>query len=276
MKDISKCKSYSEIGRILGYNYYNKHVKQKVIDYCNANQINLTDLLNNNNIEEKHFCLFCGKELNKQNKKFCNSSCAASFNNKGRKHTKETKEKICLALKNVKKNIYKNNSIKERECVVCGKKFIIGRTNNGKLSKKSTCSSECNKILRSNIQKKVVNELIKNGKHKGWTTRNIISYPEKFWIEVLKNNGIIYTHNYHFGKYFLDFYIEINNRQIDLEIDGKQHNFSDRIIKDKERDEFVLSNNIEVYRVPWNSINTENGRIKMKEKIDNFLKFINQ
>lgn len=276
MKDISKCKSYSEIGRVLGYNYYNKYVKQKVIDYCNDNQINLTDLLNNNNVEEKKFCLFCGKELNTKNKKFCNSSCAASFNNKGRKHTKETKEKICLALKNVKKTIYKKNSIKEVECVVCGKKFIIGRTNNGRLSKKTTCSSECNKILRSNIQKKVVNELIKNGKHKGWASRNIISYPEKFWIEVLKNNSITYKHNYHFGKYFLDFYIEINNRKIDLEIDGKQHNYSDRIIKDKERDEFVSSNCIEIYRVSWNSINTEKGKIEMKEKIDNFLKFINQ
>lgn len=273
MKDISKCKSYSEIGRVLGYDYYNKHVKQKVIDYCNDNQINLTDLLNNNNIKEKRFCLFCGKELTEKNKKFCDSSCAASFNNKGRKHTKKTKEKISLTLKN---NIYNNTSIEYRECVVCGKKFILGRTNTGRLSKKSTCSSECNKILRSNIQKKVVNELIKNGKHKGWTSRNIISYPEKFWIEVLKNNNITYKHNYYFGKYFLDFYIEINNRKIDLEIDGKQHNYSDRIIKDKERDEFVSSNCIEIYRVSWNSINTEKGKIEMKEKIDNFLKFINQ
>ena len=107
MKDISKCKSYSEIGRILGYNYYNKHVKQKVIDYCNDNQINLTDLLNNNNIKEKRFCLFCGKELTEKNKKFCNSSCAAYFNNKVRKHTKKTKEKITLTLKN---NIYNNKN----------------------------------------------------------------------------------------------------------------------------------------------------------------------
>ena len=94
--------------------------------------------------------------------------------------------------------------------------------------------------------------------------------------DVLKNNGITYTHNYHFNKYFLDFYIEINNRKIDLEIDGKQHNYPDRIVKDKERDEFVLSNNIEVYRISWNSINTKKGKIIMKEKIDNFLKFIKQ
>jgi very-short-patch-repair endonuclease len=275
MKDISKCKSYSEIGRILGYNYYNKHVKQKVIDYCNVNQINLTDLLNNNNIEEKNFCLFCGKELNKQNKKFCNSSCAASFNNKGRKHTKETKEKICLALKKVKKNTYENNSIKEGTCVVCGKKFIIGRTKTGRKSKATTCSSECKKILKSNKQKQIITDLINNGKHKSWTSRNIVSYPEKFWMEVLKNNDILYLHNYHFDKYFLDFFIEINNRKIDLEIDGKQHTYSDRIIKDKERDNFILSNNIEVYRIPWNSINTEKGKIEMKEKIDEFLKFIN-
>ena len=75
---------------------------------------------------------------------------------------------------------------------------------------------------------------------------------------------------------FLDFFIEKNGVKIDLEIDGKQHNYSDRIIKDKERDEFVSSNCIEIYRVSWNSINTEKGKIEMKEKIDDFLKFIYQ
>lgn len=49
-----------------------------------------------------HFCLYCGKELDLTNRdkrsKFCNSSCAAKYNNSKRKHSEETKQKISKAL----------------------------------------------------------------------------------------------------------------------------------------------------------------------------------
>lgn len=93
-------------------------------------------------------------------------------------------------------------------------------------------------------------------------------------MNVLNDNNIEYKHNFPLDKYFLDFYIEINGRIIDLEIDGKQHKYEDRQQSDKLRDEFVKNQNIEVYRIEWNSINTENGKIMMKQKIDNFLNFI--
>ena len=64
----------------------------------------------------------------------------------------------------------------------------------------------------------------------------------------LKNNNIDFIPNkplkHGNSNYFLDFYIEINNRKIDLEIDGKQHKYEDRIESDKVRDEFILNNNI--------------------------------
>lgn len=50
----------------------------------------------------KKFCLYCGKELDLTNRdkrsKFCNSSCAAKYNNSKRKHSEETKKKISKAL----------------------------------------------------------------------------------------------------------------------------------------------------------------------------------
>lgn len=92
----------------------------------------------------------------------------------------------------------------------------------------------------------------------------------------MENNNIQYKFNYHFDKYFLDFYIEINNRKIDLEIDGKQHKYKDRLESDKIRDEFIKYNNIEVYRIDWNEINSEDGKRLMKEKIDNFINFLNR
>lgn len=43
-------------------------------------------------------CLNCGNEIAK-NKKFCNSSCSATFNNKQRKLSDETKKKISSTMK---------------------------------------------------------------------------------------------------------------------------------------------------------------------------------
>ena len=38
-------------------------------------------------------------------------------------------------------------------------------------------------------------EKVKNGTHKGWQSRNITSYPEKFFISVLKNNNLFDYNN---------------------------------------------------------------------------------
>ena len=53
-------------------------------------------------------------------------------------------------------------------------------------------------------------------------------------MDVLDNNSIKYEHNKPIRKsdginnYFLDFYIEVGDVKIDLEIDGKQHKYTDR------------------------------------------------
>lgn len=95
-------------------------------------------------------------------------------------------------------------------------------------------------------------------------------------MDVLDNNHIeykreVYINQYH---YFLDFVISINDRIIDLEIDGKQHLTTDAKLHDAIRDERVVNLGYEVYRVLWNEVNTQTGKEKMKEKIDNFIKFI--
>jgi len=123
--------------------------------------------------------------------------------------------------------------------------------------------------------------LIKNGRHKGWIKRNKLSYPEKFFIDILNNNNIKYITNYSISKkdlglnepysYFLDFYIEDKN--IDLEIDGAQHN--KRKEHDKFRDKYLSDAGYNIYRIQWKSINTENGKKYIKNEIDKFLEFYN-
>ena len=80
--------------------------------------------------KKKHYCLYCGKELKRGQKKFCSSSCAAKNNNKGRKHSDETKEKIARALS-------KTGEIQKKEkfCLYCGKELKNGQS--------KFCSSKC-------------------------------------------------------------------------------------------------------------------------------------
>lgn len=253
-------------------------------------------------------CKKCGKEYslflteNSFNKsrytKFCSRSCANS-----RIRTDEIKEKIT---KGVLKYYYKDgnkctrqqliNAIKKYQnqeisfndikkhfpdaikiCSICGKEFVRDIQKCGKrVSNSKTCSQKCHKQLKIINGYKAHEIALKNGTFKPWQSRKIISYPEKFWMTVLKNNNIDYIHNYHFeNKYFLDFYIIKGNIKIDLGIDGKQHKYLDRIKQDKIRDIFVKDKNVKVYRIPWNEINTKNGKEKMKNKIDQFMQFYN-
>lgn len=331
--EILKCKSYAEIGRLLGYNYYNSRVKKIITNYCEENGLNAEEIILNNK-KKPNICLFCGKELKGKRKflkKFCDSSCAAKYNNIGRVHSEESKEKVSKTLKEKYKNgilvnpnlgkIFKKTSsfedktrkyskqdvqmfelselisndlvlnlnnvvyedkqipffkIKEKHCVICGNKFIPTLTKNGNISKTKVCSEECHKKLVSDNSKNAMKKLVEQGKHQGWKTRNIVSYPEKFWMGVLDNNLIPYIkEKYVFNKYFLDFFIEKNGVKIDLEIDGKQHLYEDRKLHDKIRDKLLTENGIIVYRIAWNEINSDEGKQTMKNKIDNFLSFYN-
>lgn len=194
----------------------------------------------------------------------------------------------------VRSNGNRTKDIRKHECVYCGKtvyaKFYRGVYCYECASEKGLDNlqmyDENGKSIpsekRIQASKKVQQRLLDNGTHKGWQSRNIISYPEKFWKKVLENNGIQYSFNHVVKKselgvendnsnYFLDFLID---GCIDLEIDGKQHKYAERAESDKVRDELLSRNGYTVYRVEWNEINTEVGKQHMKEKIETFLKFI--
>lgn len=231
-----------------------------------------------------------------KHKKYCCRACAHS-----RVKTEEVKNKTRDKVNNFYKSIGKSRNsdnpihsencskshyttrrynrckeILDHECIYCGKKIRAKY-------KKDVYCYECaesrglkNLLLydangkqissnnRREASRKTQQKLLAEGRHKGWTSRNIISYPEKFWMEVLKNNNIDYSFNHAVKKselgvendnsnYFLDFLIDGN---IDLEIDGKQHKYADRAASDKVRDELLSKNGYIVYRIEWNEINT--------------------
>ena len=260
------------------------------------------------------YCLNCGNKIPFENRfnKCCCTSCAAIIGNKIKgKRSEETKRKISQTLHNkygsnnvVIKNtvkIYKLlselvnegkilnknnysfedkriniNTLKEKTCCICGKKYYALINKSGNLSFAKTCSYNCCKQLQIQRGKETAKRVMDEGRFVGWKTRNIKSYAEIFWHKVLQNNNIEYVAEYFLDKkYFLDFYIIKNGIKIDLEIDGKQHKYKDRIEHDKIRDEYIKSNGIVVYRIDWNEIKTKKGSLMMKEKIDSFLDFYN-
>jgi very-short-patch-repair endonuclease len=139
---------------------------------------------------------------------------------------------------------------------------------------KKFISNETRKKLSQSVQQR-----IKNGTHNGWSTRNTRSFPEIFWEGVLKNNSINFISEKYIKEYgyFLDFYIELSNGLIiNLEIDGKQHTYEDRILHDKKRDKRLRNLGYLVYRIPWNEISSNMGKSKIKAKINQFLWWFNQ
>ena len=157
-----------------------------------------------------------------------------------------------------------------RYCANCGKKLGF-RNKSGYCQH---CVHSCSPVFTSAEYKEKIRQsqllLVANGTHKGWRTRNIKSYAERFFETVLNNNHISYERERYVGKYFLDFVIG----DIDLEIDGKQHQYADRKQSDQVRDEYLRSQGFFVYRIKWNEINSDVGKEMMKDKIDLFLDFV--
>ena len=97
--------------------------------------------LNTYKERKKRYCINCNKELKTGQKKFCSSSCAASYNNSGRIMSMVTREKISEALKkdgNKVSSVRAQNTekVEKRYCITCGnelkqnqKSFCCGTRN---------------------------------------------------------------------------------------------------------------------------------------------------
>ena len=77
--------------------------------------------------------------------KFCNSSCAAQYNNKNRTTTDARRKKLIEKLKKPYKEIYNESP---KECIVCGQKIEYEKRN------RKTCSDKCFDMLKPPSKKK--------------------------------------------------------------------------------------------------------------------------
>jgi very-short-patch-repair endonuclease/endogenous inhibitor of DNA gyrase (YacG/DUF329 family) len=273
----------TELAIALGHSFYNGRISKQIQNLIEANDLDISHFdSSKRNRERKKYdilekvCPQCGKIFRTKNddkeKTTCSTKCSNIYFIDKREPTEKTKTINCiecghLGLVHINaSNAYQcENCINLKfKCATCD--VIMKRKNKSKYGKCKKC------FLKDPAFKQKCKEsqenAIKKGNHKGWMSRKKISYPEKFFMEVLKNNNIEYTHELKVGRYFIDFAIG----NIALEIDGSQHLREERIIKDKEKDKFLNDEGWIVHRIAWKSINTQNGKKYIKDKIENFLK----
>lgn len=271
------------------YGYQNGRTCKKLLDIIYDNDIDTAHFDNGKKQRKYDYitkeCPICETKFvtqkgHKKEKVTCGTSCANRYRGK---LTEQTKTKISKSLLKYNGNV----EIPRSKCVNCGKEFELWKTEkSGRYTRSKTCSPKCESENRSKVSKENMTKVIAEGRHKGWTTRNTLSYPEKFFKKVLELNG--FKGKFEINKmikkrdlgldcnsnYFLDFYFE--DAKFDLEIDGKQHELNERKESDKQRDVALTKNEIEVYRIKWRSINTESGKSYMKKEIDNLIEILNK
>lgn len=223
-------------------------------------------------IAKQPTCERCGKVMTTKfgSGRFCSTFCARS-----RAKTEGTKQKISATLSQTLLDTSFARQAAKKHCTLCGK--VIKNNNKTGVCKECLNTTPEGTKIKQMLGRKGYETSLVNGTHKGWQSRNIISYAEQFWMQVLDTNDIKYRREvavkHEKYNYFLDFVIEKAGKFIDLEIDGKQHTYKDRIASDVARDLYLTKCGYLVYRVAWNEINSETGSNEMKEKIDAFLTF---
>ena len=98
---FDSCKSIAEICRKL-YGKKNGGMHNRVLKLFEETGYDWDTHIKTLEEQEKRYCLNCGKEISgkeRARKKFCNSSCAAQYNNKLREHSEKTKLAISDGLK---------------------------------------------------------------------------------------------------------------------------------------------------------------------------------
>lgn len=181
---LEKSKSMSDVARsIFGKeNYTNREKCKKILI---EHGIDWKKWLEEKNIKSKKYCLYCGKEITEgdSRKKFCNSSCAASYNNKGKKHSDNTRKKISEALQ--KRSASFDGTIKpinaryrrskeKTNCLYCGKELNGYRF--------------CDNICRSKYKAKQYIERWKKGEETGLSGKYGMATAVRNYIFESKEN----------------------------------------------------------------------------------------
>lgn len=198
-------------------------------------------------------CLFCNNNIVeiKYQTKFCNSSCAAKFNNKKRiRHKWSTKRRLefskkCTLMAREKQLANRPADFGRHTCCVCNKIFISE-------VKRKTCGDVCKNKLLSQIS----SDFLKNTRShiRGPHLQSYMEFSFEQWLieKGFKRSLHGYLTDVHFYNHqtkkngFADFVFP--KLRIIIELDGTHH--LKRIELDKIRDDYLRSRNWKVIRIP--------------------------
>ncbi len=227
-------------------------------------------------------CSICKRTFETQKghpreKLYCSSKCA----NKSPTNKRFSEESIAKRRKTLAKKFPPNRF--EKSCKFCQKRFC--KRDHGTKFCGRVCAIKFLWTQASYRQKlaSAIQEKIASGTHKGWQSRSELSYAEKFFKRVIDQNlpSAEYFINHPVCKltlgfeniscYFLDFYFPQLN--LDLEIDGKQHNLPERKASDEIRDKALTQNGYQIYRIKWKNLNKPENQRYMEIEIQKFLAY---
>ena len=182
--------------------------------------------------------------------RFCSVKCARGFSTKNKR--KEINEMVSLKLKRPSKT---------RICKCCSKELETH-------SKSRVCSESCRFKLKSIAAKKGRLTAKERGTLKGWKARTLQpSYPEKYFIDLFDNENITdYVRELPVGKWFIDF--AFIDKKLAIEIDGKQHEYAERKLKDIEKDNFLSDAGWTVFRIKWKNPVNESNKLFLYSQIE--------
>ena len=153
------------------------------------------------------------------------------------------------------------NHFCECYCQFCGKKFT---THSGNTIHEKSCSKNPNRVDGATKGYKMTEEQRKHcsearkriiAKNGGiwWSSRSKCkrSYAEEWILKIIHNKvqDQNFIEEYHLNRWFMDF--AWPKKQIYIEVDGSQHEWPERKLKDKQKDEYYRSIGWKVLRLPW-------------------------
>lgn len=275
---IAKSKTITDVAKTIGFSYCNGRIQKKINGWIENYQIDASHLHKyNRNSKYEHVirnCPVCYEEFKTQigspeERVTCSYKCANTYFS-ATKHTAAANEKrrIAQLIDPIEKtcNWCKNNfKTKRKKQIFCNRKCAA--------SFKMSLPENQDRLRQTQLN------LIASGKHQGWLSRGKMkrSFPEKVSEECLNELGFQREKDFKIellcGKWFIDFaFVE---RKIAIEIDGKQHQYPERIAKDKEKDAHLSSEGWAVHRIAWKKL-TKITRKELKQKLTDILVFNNQ
>lgn len=172
-------------------------------------------------------CENCHSET--KNNKFCSRSCSASFNNKGRILSTETKFKISTSVKSNPSGciVTGQRGTKQKEhnfkvCQECNNLFDAGTKTQS--LKRKYCSLSCSNLNKYRPNSTIVHRsMYKDYQMDSGAELVFCQTLDKFNVSWVKNTSVffVYQHNNKSGKYYPDFYLP--EYDIWVEIKGKRY-----------------------------------------------------